>query len=131
MSRPTPPACKTGNWSACNEVLKRQRSLMIWFDPEMSRDGVPTGRRGRQKTKGDTAVRTCLTMTFPNATVRTSLLSGPDCRNSCTVSVQLGPEDRIADHWRAGNAEQAATEAARLSVARLTDFGDSELISVV
>ncbi|AZB66162.1 hypothetical protein EBL87_20890 [Cereibacter sphaeroides] len=62
MSRPIPPTYKTRNWSAYNEALKRRGSLTIWFDPEMSWDAVPTGRRGRQQTYSDTAIQTCLTM---------------------------------------------------------------------
>src|SRR6056297_47758 len=55
MSRPTPPTYKTRNWSAYNEALKRRGSLTIWFDPEMSWDAAPTGRRGRQQTYSNTA----------------------------------------------------------------------------
>jgi hypothetical protein len=62
MSRPTPPAYKTRNWPAYNEALKRRVSLTIWFDPEMSWEAAPTGRRGRQQTYSDTAIQTCLTM---------------------------------------------------------------------
>ena len=35
---------------------------MIWFDPEMSWDAAPTGRRGRQQTYSDAAIQTCLSM---------------------------------------------------------------------
>jgi len=56
------PTYRTRNWPAYNEALKRQGSLTIWFDPEMSWDAVPTGRRGRQQTYSDTAIQTCLTM---------------------------------------------------------------------
>ena len=62
MSRLTPPTYKTRNWPAYNEALKRRGSLTIWFDPEMSWDAAPTGRRGRQQTYSDTAIQTCLTM---------------------------------------------------------------------
>ena len=48
MSRPTPPAYKTRNWPAYNEALKRRGSLTIWFDPAMTWDAAPTGKRGRQ-----------------------------------------------------------------------------------
>tara|TARA_R110000787_G_scaffold277172_1_gene386360 strand:+ start:2985 stop:3929 length:945 start_codon:yes stop_codon:yes gene_type:complete len=41
-----------------NEALKRRGSLTIWFDPEMSWDAVPTGRRGRQQTYSDAAIQT-------------------------------------------------------------------------
>ena len=62
MSRPTPPTYRTRNWPAYNEALKRRGSLTIWFDPEMSWDAVPTGRRGRQQTYSDAAIQTCLSM---------------------------------------------------------------------
>ena len=62
MSRPTTPTYKTMNWPAYNEALKRRGSLTIWFDPEMSWDGAPTGRRGRQQTYSDAAIQTCLSM---------------------------------------------------------------------
>jgi hypothetical protein len=56
------PAYKTRNWPAYNKALKRRGSLTIWFDPEMSWEAAPTGRRGRQQTYSDTAIQTCLTM---------------------------------------------------------------------
>src|SRR5690606_20871656 len=49
-------------WPAYNEALKRRGSLTIWFDPEMSWDAAPTGRRGRQQTYSDAAIQTCLSM---------------------------------------------------------------------
>jgi len=60
MSRPTPPTYKTMNWPAYNEALKRRGSLTIWFDPEMSWEAAPTGRRGRQQTYSDAAIQTCV-----------------------------------------------------------------------
>ena len=62
MSRPTSPACKTRNWPACNEALKRRGSLTIWFDPAMTWEAAPTGKRGRQPDDSDAAIQTCLTM---------------------------------------------------------------------
>ena len=62
MSRPTSPTYQTRNWPACSEALKRRGSLTIWFDPEMTWDAVPTGKRGRQQTYSNTAIQTCLTM---------------------------------------------------------------------
>jgi hypothetical protein len=44
------------------EALKRRGSLTIWFDPAMTRDAAPSGKRGRQQTFSDAAIRTCLTM---------------------------------------------------------------------
>ena len=77
MSRPAPPTYKTGNWPAYDEALERRASLTIWFDPEMSLEAVPSGKRGRQQTYSDeedqetvratvsptNAIRTRLTMT--------------------------------------------------------------------
>lgn len=62
MSRPTAPIHKTTNFPAYNEALKRRGSLTIWFDPDMTWDATPTGKRGRQQTYSDTAIQTCLTM---------------------------------------------------------------------
>ena len=76
MSRPTPPAYKTRNWPAYNEALKRRGSLTIWFDPAMTWDAAPTGKRGRQPdysgeedqetvqwtVSPTNAIQTCLTM---------------------------------------------------------------------
>lgn len=62
MSRPTPPTYKTRNWPSYNEALKRRGSLTIWFDPEMSWEAAPTGRRGRQQSYSDAAIQTCLSM---------------------------------------------------------------------
>ena len=62
MSRPTPLTYKTRNWPAYNEALKRRGSLTIWFDPAMTWEAAPTGKRDRQRHYGDTAIQTCLTM---------------------------------------------------------------------
>ena len=62
MSRPTPPTYKTRNWPSYNKALKRRGSLTIWFDPAMTWDGAPTGKRGRQRDYSDAAIQTCLTM---------------------------------------------------------------------
>ena len=62
MSRPRPPTYKTGNWPAYNEALKRQGSLTIWFDPAMTWEATPTGKRGRLHDYSDAAIQTCLTM---------------------------------------------------------------------
>ncbi len=62
MSRPTPPTCKTRNWPSYNNALKRRGSLTIWFDPAMTWEAAPTGKRGRQPDYSDAAIRTCLTI---------------------------------------------------------------------
>ena len=62
MSRPNTPTYKTKNWPAYNEALKRRGALTIWFDPEMTWEAEPTGKRGRQPVYSDPAIQTCLTM---------------------------------------------------------------------
>jgi hypothetical protein len=62
MSRPTSPAQKTRNWPAHNEALRCRGSLTIWFDPAMTWEAAPTGKRGRQPDYSDAAIQTCLTM---------------------------------------------------------------------
>ena len=62
MSRPTRPAYKTRNWPAYNEALKRRGSLTISFDPAMTWEAAPTGKRGRQPDYSDAAIQTCLTI---------------------------------------------------------------------
>lgn len=62
MSRPTPPPYKTRNWPSYNQALKRRGSLTIWFDPSMTWEAAPTGKRGRQRDYGDAAIQTCLTL---------------------------------------------------------------------
>ena len=62
MSRPAPPIYKTRNRSTYNEALKRRGSLTIWFDPAMTWEAAPTGKRGRQPDYSDAAIQTCLTM---------------------------------------------------------------------
>lgn len=62
MSRPIPPAYTTGNWPSYNDALKRRGSLMIWFDPAMTWEAAPTGKRGRQPVCSDAAIQACLTM---------------------------------------------------------------------
>ena len=62
MSRPTPPTCKTRNWPAYNDALKRRVSLAIWCGPALSLEAAPTGKHGRRRDYGDAATQFCLTM---------------------------------------------------------------------
>jgi hypothetical protein len=62
MSRPNTPIYKTLNWPEYNKALKRRGSLTIWFDPAMTWEAAPTGKRGRQPDYSDAAIQTCLTM---------------------------------------------------------------------
>jgi hypothetical protein len=50
------------NKPAYNGTLKRRCSLTIWFDPAMSWDAAPTGRRDRQQTCSDAVIQTCISM---------------------------------------------------------------------
>ena len=62
MSSWSPTKYKTRNWPSYNTALKQRGSLSIWFDPEMSWHGPPTGKRGRQPEFSDAAIQACLTM---------------------------------------------------------------------
>ncbi len=62
MSSWKPTSYRTRNWPDYNRALAERGSLTIWFNPEMTWDAKPTGRRGRQQTYSDAAVQTCLTM---------------------------------------------------------------------
>ena len=51
------------------ELAELQRSaqaprlaVLIWFDPSMTWEAAPTGKRGRQPSYSDAAIQTCLTM---------------------------------------------------------------------
>ena len=61
MRRPTHPACKTRNWPARNEALKRRGSLTIWFEPAMTWQPGPSDTRGRRPDRRDGAIQICLT----------------------------------------------------------------------
>ncbi len=45
-----------------HKALKRGGSLTIWFDPAMTWEATPNGKRGRQSDYSDAAIQTCLTM---------------------------------------------------------------------
>ncbi len=62
MSRPTSTSYKTRNSPEHHEAPKRRGSLTIWFDPAMTWEAAPTGKRGRQRDYSDAAIQTCLTM---------------------------------------------------------------------
>ena len=62
MSKPISPTYKTTNGAEYNAALKRRGSLTIWFDPQMTWDAVPSGKRGRQQANSDAAIQTCLTL---------------------------------------------------------------------
>ena len=62
MSKPNPPTYKTTNWASYNGALKRRGSLTIWFDPDMTWEAPPSGKRGRQQAYSDAAIQACLTL---------------------------------------------------------------------
>ena len=74
MNRPTPPTCKTWNWPSDNKALKRRGSLTIWFDPAMTWEAAPTGKRGRQPVySGEEDQKTVRGTVFPTNAVQTCL----------------------------------------------------------
>jgi len=74
MNRPTPPAYKTRNWPAYNEALRRRGSLTIWFDPAMTWEAAPTGKRGRQPDySGEEDQKTVRGTVFPTNAIQTCL----------------------------------------------------------
>jgi hypothetical protein len=62
MSSWTPTTYKTRNLKAYNLSLKQRGSLSIWFDPAMTWEAAPSGRRGRQQAYSDAAIQACLTL---------------------------------------------------------------------
>ncbi|EBA10455.1 ISSpo9, transposase [Sagittula stellata E-37] len=61
MSRPPKPPCKTANWPAYDQALKRRGSMTVRFDHSMQWEAMPSGRRGRQQAYSDAAIQACLT----------------------------------------------------------------------
>ena len=62
MSSWTPTTYKARNWKAYNLSLKQRGSLSIWFDPAMTWEAAPSGRRGRRQSYSGTAIQACLTL---------------------------------------------------------------------
>ena len=62
LRRPPPLADTIRNWPAWNKAVKRRGPLTIWFDPAMTREPAPTGKRDRQPARRDAAMQACLTM---------------------------------------------------------------------
>jgi hypothetical protein len=67
-----PLAHWTRNWPAYNKALKRRGSLTIWFDPTMTWEAAPTGKRERQPDcSGEEEQKTVRGTVFPaNAQAR-------------------------------------------------------------
>ena len=51
-----------GSNPMAREALKRSGALTICFDPAMTWEAAPTGKRGRQRDYSDAAIQTCLSM---------------------------------------------------------------------
>lgn len=62
MSNWSPTEYQTQNWPSYNAALQRRGSLSIWFDPEMTWEPQPNGKRGRKQQFSDRAIQTYLTM---------------------------------------------------------------------
>lgn len=62
MSKPKRTRYRTTNWSSYHAALKKRGCLTVWFDPSMNWEGLPTGRRGRQRSYSDAAIQACLTL---------------------------------------------------------------------
>lgn len=43
-------------------VVAIEQAERIWFDPPMTWEAAPTGKRGRQRDYSDASIPTCLTM---------------------------------------------------------------------
>ncbi len=91
MSRATLPTYKTRNWPAYSEALKRRGSLTIWFDPAMTWEAAPTGKRGRQTRCSPLGPR--LSDCYVSRLLRLAWLA-PDvlerlvvCREPCAISL--------------------------------------------
>ncbi len=62
MTRPALTRYRTLNWTAYDAALRERGSLTVWFDPKMTWDAAPTGRRGGQQAYSDEAIQACLTI---------------------------------------------------------------------
>ncbi len=62
MTRPALTRYRTLNWTTYNAALRERGSLTVWFDPKMTWDAAPTGRRGGQQAYSDEAIQACLTI---------------------------------------------------------------------
>ena len=60
MSSWSPTKYRTTNWTSCNDALKQRGPLTLWFEPPMSWEAAPSGKRGRQPRFSDAAIQTCL-----------------------------------------------------------------------
>jgi hypothetical protein len=56
MSSWSPTKYQTKNWPSYNTALKQRGSLSIWFDPEMTWEPPPSGKRGGQQDSSDAAI---------------------------------------------------------------------------
>jgi hypothetical protein len=52
------------NWPAYNASLKRRSSLMVWLDPKLQWQAVPSGRPARPAVFSDAAIEFRLTLKY-------------------------------------------------------------------
>ena len=63
MSRPPPPDLQDPELAELQRSAQAPRlAVLIWFDPSMTWEAAPTGKRGRQPSYSDAAIQTSLTM---------------------------------------------------------------------
>ncbi|RYZ90007.1 MAG: hypothetical protein EOP04_05260 [Proteobacteria bacterium] len=62
MSKPPLARYRTTNWPSYNDSLKHCGSLMVWPDPELQWQAVPSGRTGRPAVLSDAAIQFCVTL---------------------------------------------------------------------
>jgi len=60
MSKLPKPKYRHTNWTAYNESLRQQGSLMLWIDKDMAWAAAPSGKRGRSPSFSDAAIQFCL-----------------------------------------------------------------------
>ena len=62
------------NWPAYNEALKRRGRLTIWFDPSMTWEAAPSGKRGRRQVySGEADKKTIRWIVFPPNAIQACL----------------------------------------------------------
>ena len=62
MSKPSPARYRTTNWPSHNASLRKQGSLLIWVDKNMTWHALRDGRPGRPAVFSDAAIQFCLSI---------------------------------------------------------------------
>ena len=92
--------CKEGKTFKEIEAVKRGGSLTIWFDPEMTMDGQPTGKRGRMRQQdSDGRSRTQEPATRPFGEVTSGRSKPPSGTTSAGVRAKF-PGAATSRPWR-------------------------------